>query len=88
MIKGGGFIPDDGLGMEGTTQGYNIDVEPLFRQYGRPTGQNTTLDDDAEGDGDADGDGLGLGDEEVVGHATDGNKKVSQRTTHYTGKED
>jgi hypothetical protein len=87
MINGGGFFPDDGIGIEVITQGYDIDVEPLFDQYGQPMSQDTVVDVDAKGesDGDGDADGQDLGSFASTG---DPKKKVGQMTTGYTGEED
>jgi hypothetical protein len=51
MINGRDFILDDGLGTEGMTRGYYINVEPLFDQYGHLMGENNAMDVDVEGDG-------------------------------------
>jgi hypothetical protein len=76
IINGDGFIIEEGLGMQGMTQGYAIDVEPLFDQYGQPIGQDTDVDVEA--------DDQDLGDAK----GRDPHKKMSQRTLSYTNKED
>jgi hypothetical protein len=59
MINGRVFIPDEGLGTEQETQVefYDIDMEPLFGQYGNTIEEDTVVDDESDNKGDVAMDG-------------------------------